>query len=226
MPTTPPENGTTTSPTTSMSLLSAPYDVAAGRVPTKIDFPSRSSSISAATVTSIPRTVERGRITNIKSKSRETCVFTGSVIISNNVRLANMPVLRALQGRIRTYHFRPTTSELVAMLRHLAETIEHPDVDAEERQEICEFIIAEAENSQQQIDLRLLKHAISDYVQWKSGEVNSTGSSSRVEHAGLLAPVQVLCREERKTHEQDHILELIEERRRRVGRGKRWSRTG
>jgi hypothetical protein len=152
------------------------------------------------------------RVTNIKSKSRETCVFTGSVIISNNVRLANMPVLRALQGRIRTYNFRPTTSELVAMLRHLAETIEHPDVDAEERKEICEFIIAEAENSQQQIDLRLLKHAISDYVQWKSGEVKLHWKQLVVSSMrDYFAPVQVLCREERKIHEQDHILVLIEE---------------
>ncbi len=30
-------------------------------------------------------------ITKIKSKNRETCQFTGSVIISNNVRLGNMP---------------------------------------------------------------------------------------------------------------------------------------
>ena len=55
-------------------------------------------------------------ITNIKSKARETCQFTGSVVISNNVRLANMPVLRALQGRIRTFHFRATQSELVRPL--------------------------------------------------------------------------------------------------------------
>ena len=75
------------------------------------------------------------------------CVFTGSVIISNNVRLANMPVLRALQGRIRTYHFRPTTSELVAMLRHLAETIDDPFTELEEKREICEFVIAQAEKS-------------------------------------------------------------------------------
>ena len=123
-----------------------------------------------------------------------------------------MPVLRALQGRIRTYHFRPTTSELVAMLRHLTETIEHPDVDAEERKEICEFIIAEAENSQQQIDLRLLKHAISDYVQWKSGEVKLHWKQLVVSSMrDYFAPVQVLCREERKIHEQDHILVLIEE---------------
>ena len=123
-----------------------------------------------------------------------------------------MPVLRALQGRIRTYNFRPTTSELVAMLRHLAETIEHPDVDAEERKEICEFIIAEAENSQQQIDLRLLKHAISDYVQWKSGEVKLHWKQLVVSSMrDYFAPVQVLCREERKIHEQDHILVLIEE---------------
>jgi hypothetical protein len=151
-------------------------------------------------------------ITNIKSKNRETCQFTGSVIISNNVRLANMPVLRAIQGRIRTYHFRPTTSELVAMLRHLTETIEHPEVDAEERSEICEFIIAETENSQQQIDLRLLKHGISDYIQWKNGEVKVHWKQLVVSSMqDYYAPVPTLSREERKTHEKDLILELVEE---------------
>jgi hypothetical protein len=159
---------------------------------------------------------ENGRnerlITNIKSRNRETCVFTGSVIISNNVRLANMPVLRALRGRIRTYHFRPTGSELVAMLRNLAQTVENPDVEVDERREICEFVISEAENSQQQIDLRLLKHAISDYLQWKCDEVKTHWKQLVVSSMeDYYAPVPTLSREERKTHEQDQILELIEE---------------
>jgi hypothetical protein len=72
---------------------------------------------------------------------------------------------------IRTYHFRPTSSELVAMLRFLAETVEHPDVEVDERRDICELIIAEVEHSQQQIDIRMRKHAISDYLQWRCGEV-------------------------------------------------------
>jgi hypothetical protein len=151
-------------------------------------------------------------ITNIKSRMRETCVFTGSVIISNNVRLGNMPVLKALQSRIRTYHFRPTHSELVAMLRHLAETEDHPDVDVDERREICEFIIAHVENSQQQIDLRMLRDAISDYFQWRCGEVKTHWKQLVVSSLrDYFAPIPTLSREERKTHEQDQILELIEE---------------
>jgi hypothetical protein len=151
-------------------------------------------------------------ITNIKSKNRETCQFTGSVIISNNVRLGNMPVLRAIQGRIRTFHFRPTTSELVAMLRHLAETIDHPYTDLEEKREICEFIIAEAENSQQQIDLRLLKHGLSDFEQYWRGEASIHWKELIVSSMqDYYAPVPTLSREERKTHDQDHIVELIEE---------------
>lgn len=151
-------------------------------------------------------------ITNIKSKGRERCQFTGSVVITNNVRLANMPVLRALQGRIRTYHFRPTSSELVAMLRHIAEAEESPEVDRDERREICEFVIAECEHSQQQLDLRLLKHAISDYTQWKRGEVkvhwHQLVVSSMQDH---FSPVQPLTREDRKHQEQDRITDLIEE---------------
>ena len=151
-------------------------------------------------------------ITNIKSKARERCQFTGSVIITNNVRLTNMPVLRALQGRIRTYHFRPSTSELVAMLRHLAETEDHPEVGLEERREICEFIVSECEHSQQQLDLRLLKHAISDYIQWKRGEVKvhwrQLVVSSMQDH---FSPAQALTREEQKHQEQDQIADLIEE---------------
>ncbi len=151
-------------------------------------------------------------ITNVKSKTRESCLFTGSVIISNNVRLANMPVLRALQGRIRTYHFRPTTSELIAMLRHLAETIDNSYTDLEERREICEFIIAEAENSQQQIDLRLLKHGLSDFEQYWRGEASIHWKQLVVSSMqDYYAPIPTLSREERKTHEQDHILDLIEE---------------
>jgi hypothetical protein len=151
-------------------------------------------------------------VTNVKSKSRETCLFTGSVIISNNVRLGNMPVLRALQGRIRTFHFRPTTSELVAMLRHLADTIDHAYTDLEERREVCEFIIAEAENSQQQIDLRLLKHGLSDFEQYWRGEASIHWKELVVSSMqDYYAPVPTLSREERKTHEQDQILELIEE---------------
>ena len=151
-------------------------------------------------------------VTNVKSKGRDRCQFTGSVIITNNVRLANMPVLRALQGRIRTYHFRPTTSELVAMLRHLAETIESPEVDFEERKEICEFIIAECEHSQQQLDLRLLKHAVSDYIQWKRGEVKihwrQLVVSSLQDH---FSPAPAVTREDRKHLEQDRIVDLVEE---------------
>ena len=96
--------------------------------------------------------------------------------------------------------------------RLLTETIEHPDVDVEERREICEYIVSETENSQQQIDLRLLKHAISDYIQWKNGEVKIHWKQLVVSSMqDYFAPVQVLGREERKVHEQDHILELIEE---------------
>lgn len=151
-------------------------------------------------------------ITNIKSKGRERCQFTGSVIITNNVRLANMPVLRALQGRIRTYHFRPTSSELVAMLRHIAEAEESPEADRDERREICEFVIAECEHSQQQLDLRLLKHAISDYTQWKRGEVkvhwHQLVVSSMQDH---FSPAPTITREDRKHLEQDQIVDLIEE---------------
>ncbi|QDV36974.1 P-loop NTPase family protein [Tautonia plasticadhaerens] len=151
-------------------------------------------------------------ISNVKSKGRERCQFTGSVVITNNVRLANMPVLRALQGRIRTYHFRPTTSELVAMLRHLAEVVDCYEVDLEERQEICEFIISECEHSQQQLDLRLLKHAISDYIQWKRGEVKLHWRhlvvSSLQDH---FSPAPAINREDRKHLEQDRIVDLIEE---------------
>jgi hypothetical protein len=151
-------------------------------------------------------------ITNVKSKVREQCRFTGSVVITNNVRLANMPVLRALQGRIRTYHFRPTTSELAAMLRHMAEVFDHPEADLDERREICEFIIAECEHSQQQLDLRLLKHAISDYIQWKRGEVKVHWKqlvvSSLQDH---FSPAPAITREDRKQLEQDGIMDLIEE---------------
>lgn len=151
-------------------------------------------------------------VTNIKSKTRESCLFTGSVIISNNVRLANMPVLRALQGRIRTYHFRPTTSELVAMLRHLAETIDHPYTDLEEKREICEYIISQAEHSQQQIDLRLLKHGLSDFEQYWRGEADIHWKELIVSSMqDYYAPAPSPSRQERKSQEQDHILELIDE---------------
>ncbi len=150
-------------------------------------------------------------ITNVKSRTSERCQFTGSVIITNNVRLANMPVLRALQGRIRTYHFRPTPSELAAMLRHLAEAEESPDVDLEERREICEFVIAECEHSHQQLDLRLLKHAVSDYTQWKRGEVKvhwrQLVVSSMQDH---YTPAQASTREDRKHLEQERISDLID----------------
>jgi hypothetical protein len=152
------------------------------------------------------------QITNVKSKTRETCPFTGSVIISSNMRLGNMPVLRALQGRIRTYHFRPTTSELVAMLRHLAETIDHPYTDLKEKREICEFIVTEAQNSQQQIDLRLLKHGLSDFEQYWRGEATIHWKQLIVSSMqDYFAPVPTLSRDERKTHEKDNIVELIEE---------------
>ena len=117
-----------------------------------------------------------------------------------------------LQGRIRTFHFRPTTSELVAMLRHLAETIDHPYTDLEERREICEFIIAEAENSQQQIDLRLLKHGLSDFEQYWRGEAAIHWKELIVSSMqDYYAPAPTPSRQERKSQEQDHILELIEE---------------
>jgi hypothetical protein len=117
-----------------------------------------------------------------------------------------------IQGRIRTYHFRPTTSKLVAVLRHLAETIDHPYTDLEERREICEFIITEAENSQQQIDLRLLKHGLSDFEQYWRGEASIHWKELIVSSMqDYYAPVPTLSREERKTHDQDHIVELIQE---------------
>lgn len=151
-------------------------------------------------------------VTNIKSRTRERCKFTGSVIITNNLRLANMPVLRALQGRIRTYHFNPTPSERAAKLRDLAETEDHAEVDQGERREICEFVISECEHSQQQLDFRLLKHAISDYRQWKRGEVKvhwrKLVVSSMQDH---YTPAQAPTREEEKHQDQDRITDLIEE---------------
>ena len=49
-------------------------------------------------------------LTNYKFETGEVLTFTGNIILTANTPLGNMPILRALSGRMQTYPFAPHTS--------------------------------------------------------------------------------------------------------------------
>ena len=113
----------------------------------------------------------------------------------------------------------PTQAELVAKLRDITITNEHPEVPLEERWEVAEFIISECKHSQQHIHLRLLENALENYAAWANGEIDTDWRhlvvASMRDYFGSRRFTDdhspKITRAERKQHEQEQLRKLIED---------------
>jgi hypothetical protein len=100
-------------------------------------------------------------------------LFTGGIIVISNKSLLDLPELQALKTRILCMHLHPTDNELRALMRFIAaQGFAHGvlSMDANECQEVCEYLIAESLSLHRPLDIRLLVNSFPVYLQWQEGD--------------------------------------------------------
>jgi hypothetical protein len=106
-------------------------------------------------------------------KLEHSFYFTGGIIMISNRPLADLPELNAVKTRIAVLHLQASDPELRALMRRVALrgfVHEGRRLDAEECQEVCEFIIDQSLSLHRSLDMRLLVNSLQDYLQWQEGD--------------------------------------------------------
>jgi hypothetical protein len=100
-------------------------------------------------------------------------VFTGGIIVISNRSLLETPELQALKTRIPCMQLQPADNEVRALMRKIASqgfVHDHRAMDAQECQEVCDYVLAESLSLHRPLDIRLLIRSFCDYLQWQEGD--------------------------------------------------------
>jgi hypothetical protein len=103
---------------------------------------------------------------------RREVKFSGGIILIANSPLENVPALAALSTRISEVRFLPTTDELGAMMRKIAEHGHHHGVyrlSPAECREVAEEVIGRSRRMERNLDLRLYVNTCQDRLQYQNG---------------------------------------------------------
>jgi hypothetical protein len=141
--------------------------------------------------------------------------FTGGIIAIGNSLPAKNPEVMAMLTRIPCIEIRANDLEIAAKMREIALAGDQSELAIEERWEIVEFVIAEAMRLGQPLDLRMIKNAYSDYIQYQEGDSglhwHDLVSSRLRKRAGSLGAVECLGkREAMKLREQEILRGLVD----------------
>jgi len=105
--------------------------------------------------------------------SERSFVFLGAIVLIGNRPLGDEPELDALEARVPCLQLTASDREIAAFMRHVAlQGYRYDDrvLTPEESMEIVEFVIAQALALRQPLDLRLIEHGYTDFLQWDNGE--------------------------------------------------------
>ena len=100
-------------------------------------------------------------------------IFTGSIIITANLPLDDIPVLRAIKTRITHLHLQPTNAEIRAKMREIStHGLRHGrgKLTPEECMEVCEYVILKCDEAGKNYDLRMLIGGFLDRLQSDFGD--------------------------------------------------------
>jgi hypothetical protein len=156
-------------------------------------------------------------VTWTTSEGEQRFSFHGGVIMLSNRPLADLPELRALATRISVFKLEVSDAEMVGQMRRLARngwTRYQHRLDAEQCQEVAEFVIRECRQAQCPLDLRLFDNSCMDYLLWESNEASChwhdlVASRVRQAAAHFRHEVSLLSAEERQAKERDLVKAIM-----------------
>lgn len=112
-----------------------------------------------------------------RRNSEETIHFSGGIIMISNLEIASGPVLQALKSRVHYLCYQPTDQQIAAMMRNIAANgwpAGNPQLSPDECLEVAEFLIAESQRHNCQLDLRMLvDKAFPDFLQHRNGNAET-----------------------------------------------------
>jgi hypothetical protein len=106
-------------------------------------------------------------------KTRLQFYFTGSIIVTSNRPLDDLPELRALGTRINPVHLACTNHEIAALMRKVAlDGYRHrgESLGPQACLEVAEFLIDHCLRDNRNLDMRLLVNGLADRLQHEAGE--------------------------------------------------------
>ena len=181
---------------------------------------------------------------NVKGIS-DDAILTGGVIMTSNRRLADLPELDALKTRISWLNLDVSDPEIVALMRSLAANgwpEGNVELEADQCQEVVEFVVAEAARTNRRLDMRLMVNSFEDRIQhedldagcdWR--DLVSTRIRERPTVAGDIEPLgvraqkkaeQLAIAREVTDLEPDERLRVWQERTRGLSRATMYRRLG
>lgn len=121
---------------------------------------------SATEGTRVGRDGSKLRVITFHSHGRlREFIFTGSIILTMNKGLSDLPQAYALATRLQVIDYSPSEDEIVELMREICEAsnTQHP-MTTEERQEVTEFVIERARETGRRLNLRMQSQAFEAFV--------------------------------------------------------------
>lgn len=156
------------------------------------------------------------RVVKYRRQGSDTTIhFTGGIIMISNLELYPGGVLEALKSRVQYLCYNPSDDQIAAMMRSIAAQ-GWRTLTLDERLEVTDFLIAEAQRIGCHLDLRLLvDKAFPDYLQYQNGDTEThwkdlirTTLEERLVELRYAAPAKG-GRKEAKKQEQGLVRELL-----------------
>ena len=147
----------------------------------------------------------------------ETVHFEGGIVMISNLEISTGPVLQALKSRVHYLCYQPTDQQIAAMMRAIAAK-GWRSLSPAECLEVAEFLIAESQRLNCQLDLRLLvDKAFPDYLQHQNGDAEThwkdlivTTLEAKLIHLQHTEPAKA-SRQATKGKEQQLVREIMAE---------------
>jgi hypothetical protein len=103
---------------------------------------------------------------------RQEFYFTGGIIMIANVQLDQIATLKAMSSRISVLQHQPTSTELIALMRKLADegfTFKGHNLTPYECHEVVDEVVYLSQFLDKPIDIRLFVNGMKDRLQFKAG---------------------------------------------------------
>ena len=101
-------------------------------------------------------------------------LFTGGVIVTSKLPLADLPELQAVKTRIACMHLQAGDAELVALMHSIALRGYERDgrrLEPRECRQVCEYVIDQSRALHWQMDIWLQVNSFESFAQWQKNDV-------------------------------------------------------
>jgi hypothetical protein len=115
------------------------------------------------------------RVTRTIHGRDQSVLVTGGLIAISNLPLDDDPIAASIQSRVVSYEFNPTNDEIAAFMKHLV-LMKRKGLYGLVREDclcVVAFLVEEARQHAQWLDLRHLAKACGFYKQWRKGHAKN-----------------------------------------------------